>query len=208
MIPENDQIPHGLPDHLPENESLLWQGRPNWQRLAINAFHVRKVAVYFVAIAGAQVTLRLASGEILSDALRSIPLVAVMALLACGILAGLAYATARTTLYTLTSKRLLLKIGIALPAYINLPLKHIDSASYAATGTGCGTICFRTAGETRLAYLLLWPHARAWHITKPQPALRDIPHVENVAAIITRALGGHPLMQDTSTFSHEMAPAE
>jgi hypothetical protein len=205
---QDDLIPHGLPDHLPGDEQLLWQGRPDWKRLAVNAFHVRKVAIYFVAVAIAQVAYRLLNGEAIQDAIRNVPYLALMAVVACGILLGLAYATAKTTLYTLTSKRLLLKIGIALPAYINLPLKHIDAASVADTGKGCGTICFRTAGDTRLAYLLLWPHARAWHVTKPQPALRDIPNVEVVAMKIAAALGGKASMIESATMPHAMVPAE
>jgi hypothetical protein len=205
---QEDQIPHGLPDHLPEDETLLWQGRPDWQRLAVNAFHVRKVAIYFAAIAVSQITWRLVNGETVQDAMRNLPYLILLALIACGILLGLAYASAKTTLYTLTSKRLLLKIGIALPAYINLPLKHIDAASVADTGKGCGTICFRTAGDTRLAYLLLWPHVRAWHITKPQPALRDIPNVEAVAGKLARVLGGQSVTSSAASHHADMVPAE
>jgi hypothetical protein len=207
LNPVNDTIPHGLPDHLPEGERLLWQGRPDWKRLAINAFHVRKIAVYFGLIAVAQIVARLTQGETVQDATRSLPYVAAMAVAACGILALFAFASAKTTLYTLTSKRLLLKVGIALPAYVNLPLKHIDAAALAETGGGCGTICFRTAGETRLAYLLLWPHAKPWAITKPQPALRDIPDADAVATKVAQALGGHRLGAVTQNFE-TMVPAE
>jgi hypothetical protein len=205
----DDTIPHGLPDHLPEGERLLWQGRPDWQRLAINAFHVRKIAVYFGLIAAAQVASRLGQGEALVDAARSLPYVAGMAVAACSILAGLAYASAKTTLYTLTSKRLLMRIGIALPAYINLPLKHIDAAALAETGGGCGNICFRTAGETRLAYLLLWPHVKPWTFTKPQPALRDVANADNVASHVARALGGsHRAAAVVPQLTDNMVPAE
>ena len=37
----------GLPEPLPEGEKILWQGTPDWQALAVHAFHVRKVAFYF-----------------------------------------------------------------------------------------------------------------------------------------------------------------
>jgi hypothetical protein len=208
VTPINDTIPHGLPDHLPDGEKLLWQGRPDWKRLAINAFHVRKIAVYFGLIASAQLVARLSDGQSLSEAARSVPYVFAMGMVACGIFTGLAYASAKTTLYTLTSKRLLLKVGIALPAYINLPLKQVDAAAFAETGGGCGTICFRTAGETRLAYLLLWPHAKPWHFAKPHPALRDIPQADAVANQIARALGGHVLAAQTPEPSEQMVPAE
>ena len=37
----------GLPEALPADEHILWQGRPDWAALAVHAFHVRKVALYF-----------------------------------------------------------------------------------------------------------------------------------------------------------------
>jgi hypothetical protein len=196
-----DIIPSGLPDHLPEGERLLWQGRPDWKRLAVNAFHVRKVAVYFMLIIVARAAARFWYQSDIGYALQLTPTLALMAIAACGILLLFAYASARTTLYTLTSKRLLMKVGIALPAYINIPLRQIESASYADTGQGCGTIIFRTAGSTRLAYLLLWPHARPWHFKTPYPALRDIPNGETVAARVADALGGLRLVA-----KHEAEP--
>jgi hypothetical protein len=185
-----DIIPDGLPDHLPDGEILLWQGRPDWKQLANNAFHVRKVAIYFMLIIIVQAIARLSQGQSLGDALGNAPYLLLMAAAACGILAVLAFASAKTTLYTITSKRLLLKVGVALPAYVNIPLKHIEAANFADTGRGCGMICFRLSGPVRLAYLLLWPHVRPWHFAKPQPALRDIPMAEDVAAKVAAALGG------------------
>jgi hypothetical protein len=187
---QHDIIPDGLPDHLPDGERLLWQGRPDWKRLAINAFHVRKVALYFLLIIVVQAAARIWHQQNTAEAVRLTPYLVLMAVAAMSILLLFAYASAKTTLYTLTSKRLLMKVGIALPAYINLPLRQIDSASYADTGKGCGTIVFRTSGSTRLAYLLLWPHARPWHFTKPYPALRDVPQGEAVAMRVAEALGG------------------
>ena len=40
----------GLPEQLPAGEQLLWQGSPEWKRLAQRAFHVRKLVVYFAAL--------------------------------------------------------------------------------------------------------------------------------------------------------------
>ena len=40
----------GLPERLPEGETLLWQGRPSWRQLALRAFHVREIAIYFALL--------------------------------------------------------------------------------------------------------------------------------------------------------------
>lgn len=207
MSQNPDIIPEGLPDHLPEGERLIWQGRPDWKSLAINAFHIRKVAAYFVVIIVAQGAFKFANG---GAAFESVPGLLGLALAACAILAVMAYASSKTTRYTLTSKRVLMKIGIALPVIINLPLRQIDGASFAQTGNGFGNIIFKTGGETRLAYLLLWPHAKPWHLTKPQPAFRDIADVENVASRLTFALGGQmPVSEKQSAAPQgQMVPAE
>lgn len=210
MTKQPDIIPEGLPDHLPEGENLIWQGKPDWKRLAINAFHVRKVAAYFAVVIIGQGALRLANGATWAEALQAVPVLTGLALAACAILSALAYASAKTTRYTLTSKRVLMKVGIALPVIINLPFRQIDGVSFANTRKGCGTIVFKTGGETRLAYLLLWPHAKPWHLTKPQPALRDIPDVETVASRLAFALGGHmPIVQSKHDVAYgNMVPAE
>lgn len=205
-----DIIPDGLPDHLPEGEKLLWQGRPDWKQLAINAFHVRKVAIYFAVIVLGQGAWKLANGATVWDALQVVPKIAGLGIVACAILVAIAYVSARTTNYTLTNKRVLLKVGIALPVIINLPLRQIDGVSFAATGKGCGTVCFKTGGEVRLAYMLLWPHAMPWQFMKPKPAFRDIPQVEEVASRLAMTLGGQmPVAETRSAMPHgNMVPAE
>ena len=190
MNTQPDIIPDGLPDHLPKGERVLWQGRPDWQRLAINAFHIRKVLVYFAVLIAGQAVWKLANGASVAEALQAVPMMAGLGLAASAILLGFAYASARTTQYTLTNKRALMKVGIALPVIINLPLRQIDGVSFALTGKGCGTICFKTSGTTRLAYLLLWPHAKPWKVTKTQPAFRDIADVETVASRLALTMGG------------------
>jgi Bacterial PH domain len=210
MTLQKDIVPDGLPDHLPQGEQLIWQGKPDWQRLAINAFHVRKVAAYFAILIVGQGVLRNVNGATLAEAFNAVPVLSGLGIAACAILVALAYISAKTTRYTLTNKRVLMKVGIALPAIINVPFRKIDGVSFANTGQGCGTIVFKTAGETRLAYLLLWPHAKPWHITKPQPAFRDIPEVEAVASRLAFALGGKmPVTAyPSAVLDGNMVPAE
>ena len=38
--------------------------------------------------------------------------------------------------------------------------------------SGLGTITFELIGETRLSYLMTWPHVRPWHMSRTQPAFR------------------------------------
>lgn len=191
MTHESDIIPAGLPDHLPEGEMLVWQGRPDWFRLARDAFHVNKVAIYFAVVIAGQAGLRLASGSSWNEALKAVPVLVGLAVAACAIILVLAYISARTTHYTMTSKRVIMKVGIALPVIINIPYSQVDGVSFALTGGNRGNIVFKLGGKVRLAYLMLWPHARPWAFSKPQPCFRDIPNVEAVATRLAQVIGGH-----------------
>ena len=86
----------GLPAHLPKSETLLWQGHPEWRSLAVHAFHVRKVVVYFVLLAVWSVASTLADGNSMGAALSSVVWVAPMALAAVALLSALN--TARSAL--------------------------------------------------------------------------------------------------------------
>ena len=47
----------GLPERLPAGERILWQGSPDFRALARNAFHLRKLALYFSVLLVARATL-------------------------------------------------------------------------------------------------------------------------------------------------------
>ncbi|MCU0762564.1 MAG: PH domain-containing protein [Hydrogenophaga sp.] len=178
----------GLPERLPQGERLLWQGSPDWRTLAIHAFHVRKLAIYFAAMLGLQALFlltepRQAGVSVLAPMALSITL-AVVALL---LLAGTAYFSARTTLYTLTDRRILMRVGIVLTLTFNLPLKQISAAALRPQAKGHGDIALSLKGPDRIAYLNLWPHARAWQLKQPQPSLRCLPQALQVSERILRA---------------------
>lgn len=180
----------GLPQLLPKGERMLWQGAPRWQDLALHAFHARKVIWYFAAIALVQGTVRFAAGEGLVQSLSPAQWLLPLGFIAAALLTGLAYLSARTTVYTVTSKRLVMRIGMALPVTINLPFSQIDGASLRLFSNGAGDIPLRVTRKERLAYLLLWPHARPVHFTHPEPCLRCIPDADTVAGLLSAALAG------------------
>ncbi len=199
---------HGLPEDLPQDERLLWQGHPDWKNLAVSAFHVRKVMIYFVALAALQGVGRLADGASALMALQPLLWFVPMGLLATALLACVAWLSARTTTYTLTSKRAVLKIGMALPVTFNVPFKQIDGAAISHTGGGHGDIYFRFGGKDRIAYLMLWPHARRWHFSKPEAAFRAIPNVDHVAQLAAAALNVTPVSANVVYTMPRMMAAE
>jgi hypothetical protein len=47
-------------------------------------------------------------------------------------------------------------------------------------GAGTGDIALALNPEDRIGWVHLWPHQRAWHVTRPQPTLRCVPNSQQV----------------------------
>jgi hypothetical protein len=184
---DHEPIP-GLPANLPEGENILWQGSPSASATAWRVLHIGWVGAYFAALLAWRLVAGLSDGHTMMQiATDSIPLT-VVAVSAIAILALLARLIARTTIYTITSRRLVMRFGVALPISVNLPFKAIRSAGAALRADGTGDVAIEVDDLGRLTYLHLWPHTRAWHVRKAQPSLRAVPDAQNVAALLSRAL--------------------
>ncbi|MCU0834833.1 MAG: PH domain-containing protein [Chromatiaceae bacterium] len=184
---EYEPVP-GLPERLPPGEEILWQGAPRWQALARRAFHVRKVAAYFVLLLILHLVWEVQAGEPLAELLTGVFWLVVSACSALGLLALLARSMARSTLYTITNRRVVMRFGVAIPMTINLPFAKIVNAALRDHGDGTGDIVLSLAGRARASYLVLWPHTRPWHFAPPEPMLRAIPDATLVARRLAAAL--------------------
>lgn len=194
MIPHDEAPEHefeaapGLPEPLPPGEQLLWQGSPDWRLLAREALHVRLIGAYFgvlIAWRGASV---LADGGQAADALRAMAWPLPLAMLGIGLLLLIAWLMARTTVYTLTDRRIVMRVGVVLSITFNLPLTHVEAAGLHALPGGRGDIALTLADTDRIAYLHLWPHARPWQLRRTQPMLRCLPEAGQVARLLADAL--------------------
>ena len=101
----------GLPERPPEGERILWQGSPDWRALAWRAFHIREVAFYFTALVAAQPLLALMEGGLGRATASSMAWIALAGGLGMACLGFIAWLTARGSVYTITSRRLVLRIG-------------------------------------------------------------------------------------------------
>jgi hypothetical protein len=182
----------GLPKMLPPGETMLWQGGPDAATVAKRVLHVRKIGFYFAAIFVWSVAAGLADGTPAVELAVSLAVLTLSAAAALGLVALFAWGIARTTVYTLTQRRLVMRIGIALPVTFNIPYKLVESASVKRYGDGTGDISIVLAPGERMAYAVVWPHARPWHLSRVQPTLRAIADVENVAQILARAVVAQP----------------
>lgn len=174
----------GLPEPLPAGERILWQGSPDWRLLGNDAFHLKTLSIYFALMVVLQAVMSWEPALGLTKNLLSLLTSALLASVALGLLALTAWLSARTTLYTITDKRIIMRIGIVLTLTFNLPLSRINAAQIKNSKDGKGDIALDLQGPDRIAYLHLWPHARPWHLKQPQPMLRALPEVANVASLL------------------------
>jgi len=176
-----------LPGDVPQGEQILWHGRPRWISLARRAYRGDFIAAYFIAL-----TIWNACSAPAGPGLHAAALVSAKSLglgaAALALIALLSFLAARTTLYVVTSRRLVVKIGVALPLFINIPFRLIIAADARLYGDGTGDIPVRLMPEERISYLVLWPHARPFHFANPQPALRCVANAADVADTLGRAL--------------------
>ena len=178
---------YGLPEPLPLGESILWQGAPDMHDLAVRVFHMKKVALYFVVLMAVRGSFLHSSGADNLTIVAGVLLVAGLGLTAMAALGLLAWLTARTTAYTLTDQRVVMRIGIVLTLTFNLPLKQIQTAGLLLSSKGFGDIPLALSGGNRIGYINLWPHARPWRLANPEPMLRCIPQAQAFAAQLQQA---------------------
>lgn len=174
----------GLPEVPPEGEHILWQGSPDTWALARSALNAHWIAGYFAALAvwrGAVI----AGREGPMEGLVTASWYVLIGAIAVGVLVLMAWVMARATVYTLTTHRVAMRIGAALTVTLNLPYRWINSADLSMMGQGgVGTIALDLKGDTRLSYLVCWPHVRPWRVSPTQPALRCIPDARRVAQLL------------------------
>lgn len=178
----------GLPEMPPEGEHILWQGRPNWWALARESLCITWVMGYFVLL-GIWRSINLLEITDTRSAIWGATPFLILGALTCAILVVIAYVMARATVYTITNRRVAMRIGAALTVTLNLPYRWINSADLDLRKSGTGTIALQLKedGVTKLSYLTCWPHVRPWKMNPTQPALRCIKDAEHVAAILGEA---------------------
>ena len=188
----------GLPELLPKGEVILWQGRPNWLRLTNESLNLWWVIGYFGLLAAWRfltVIDYMPLGTAFSASIPFLFVAAFVGLLLCGV----GYIQAKATLYTITNRRVVMRIGAALTLTLNLPFTKIDNAAVAKKRGGFGNIAFETSGDTKFSFFVLWPHARSWYFGKPQPTLKCIPDIEKVSSILGQAAKSRIIEKDNHT---------
>ncbi len=177
----------GVEEPLPPGEVVLWQGRPDLIAVALRVLHLRALVAYWALVTLGLVAFGAVDGR---SVLADLAWMAAVALVGSGLILLWAVAIRSTTTYAVTSRRVVLRIGVALPVVLNLPLDRIASVDLRSWGGGEGDVVLTPAGGDRFGWLLLWPHARPWRLRDPLPALRAIPRAGEVGRILAGAVAG------------------
>jgi hypothetical protein len=191
QLSEHDEGAHpgALPAALPEGEQLLWQGRPSARGLARQNFHVLGVGLYFLALLIWR-TLSVAAepGNGLAEGLSAASVLVMPFLAAEAVLLLLAWGYARSTIYTLTSARLAIRSGLAVPVTTTIAFELVEGAALKRHGKGLGDLCFTVRESERPSWAMLWPSVRPWRWRHPEPSFRCVPNGEAVASKVKAAL--------------------
>ncbi len=191
----HEPIP-GLPGELPEGEQVLWQASPSWDAMAKRVFQVYTASFYFALLISAHLIYRVMDGAPLSMLTGTVVWQGGLALTVVGILVLMARVYASSTLYTITSRRLIIRSGVALPMIVNLPLTKVESAGLRRLRDGTGDISFLPAEGTKVFWMMLWPHVRPFHFKRVQPLLRGIEDPDAVARLLVNVIED---IRETST---------
>ena len=177
----------GLPEPLPAGEKILWQGAPSRTAMAKHVFRLQWLTVYFAVIVVLQIASVSSSEGGLAEGWSSVALAVFLALVGLLLVGLLAYWSATTTVYTLTNRRIVMRVGIVLTVTFNLPFKTLRSADLKLYKDGTGDIPMQIATGDKIAFFHLWPHVRPWRLAKPEPMMRCIPEAKQVAVLLTEA---------------------
>ena len=173
-----DEPVEGLPDYLPEGETMVWQGRPTVAAMARRVFFIPHLALYFGLLIAGHTVYRLMEGVSAAQVMGTFVWQAGLAATVLVLLAWLARSYAASVMYTLTSERLVIRSGVALPMMVNIPIEQITAADMRVYRDGTGDIVLTPVADRKLHWVLLWPNVSAWYSRPIRPLLRGLaePH--------------------------------
>ena len=174
------------PVRLAPIERLLWDGSPTFAAMAVRLYHIRAVGIYGVLLTLADLVQAKLHGLTLWPALEATIPGTLTTVGAIAIFAALAWCSARTTRYTVTTHRVIMQCGLALPKTISIPLAQIAAVAVRVRSDGTGDVTLKPRAGSKLVYLKLWPFTRPWHFRAPEPMLRDVPSAGYVASMLSR----------------------
>jgi PH (Pleckstrin Homology) domain-containing protein len=178
----------GLPENLPRGETVLWQGRPS-ARL-FSRYYLKKhwIAGYFLLLTIWSVAGGLYDGRPVQGIAFSVAVLFALAAIVISMLEFYAWAVEKTTVYTITNHRIVIRFGVAFSMTLNLPFRQVSTVSKAELRGKAGHLAIKLLRGHRMSWLVQWPHVRAWRFSDPEPSLVCLADAQKVAEILALAV--------------------
>jgi hypothetical protein len=141
---------------------------------------------YLAAFVGLRLVTGLQNGEGVKAVIAAAQATA-LCVLCIGVVSLLAWGYARVTLYSITSERIVMRIGVAIPITVNVPFRRIASADLKASATE-GDIVLQLSSSGGIAWVHLWPHVQTRFIAKPRPTMLSLARPTEVARLLGEAV--------------------
>jgi len=185
-VPRARMRVHGVAEALPPGERVLWEGAPAPQAVARHLLFVRPLTAYFAAMVAWWM---FANRDQIATTAFWTP-VGMQLLLVGAVLGGFLWLgrwIARSTIYAITDRRIVMRLGVIFPLTVNIPLRNIMGAQVKQFGDGTGQIALQLDPKEKLAWIVLFPHVRPWRFTNPQPLLRGLADPAQVGEVLRNA---------------------
>lgn len=185
---ELEPVP-GLPGRLPAGEVILWQGRPDAALVARHVLKNRWIAMYFLAMAVWLAASGFYDGHATGGIVFSVAVIVALGAVMMGMIELFAWGVEKTTLYTITNERLVMRFGVALSLALNIPYRQFNAADMQLSGEKDGTIAVDLLPGARISWLVQWPHVRGWRFANPQPSLICLADARKAGSVLVEAIG-------------------
>jgi len=181
MMEYEDEPVEGLPENLPEGERIIWQGQPRVAAMAKRVFYVPQLTLYFGLLIAGHTIFRLMEGVAGAQVMGTLVWQSGLAGTVLLLLWWLSRSYARSVLYTLTSERLVIRSGVALPMMVNIPIEQLTAADLRLHRDGTGDILLQPSEDRKLYWVLLWPNVSPWYSRPVKPLLRGLENPQQAA---------------------------
>ena len=147
--------------------------------------------LYFGLLIAGHTVYRLMEGVSAAQVMGTLAWQAGLAATVLVLLTWLARAYAKSILYTLTSERLVIRSGVALPMMANIPIEQITAADMRVYRDGTGDILLKPVADRKLYWVLLWPNVSAWYSRPVRPLLRGLEDPQRAADAFASVASQH-----------------
>lgn len=171
---------------IPENEDVIWHGRPNLRRFSLSALGLRYLMLYLLVISITTFLSNFGNVTLFLFLQMMFPYI-ISCCLAGIILVMIGISQVIPTVYVITSERIIIKSGFALIFMLNVPFHKMANIDKKVYNDGCGDISFKLIGNKRVPFFAGWPSVRPWYFNNPEPTFRCIPNVNLVALELANA---------------------